>query len=322
MSGRASRRALALLVVLIALARGVALGAGDDVVVRVGDWTMTAPEITAEFGFSQPSLINQVRRSDNSARLVAVEWYSNALIAKAAADDKMLDKAPGLKDAAETLRRKMIATRVLPLYLKDKYSPDERELRQFIDLNESLCQAPARYHVARIGVIVGKRASQAEADGAKARIEDVKKRLAAGESFATLADEKSDLPVKNAGGEVGWLSAEEVERTDGKEKLTSLKKGEVSDITQTADGYVIFKLLDREEPRKLSFDECKATAEQVMNERYRAQIARDWIEELAKRYNSSINMDAFAAAVRAVPLDKNWLDTQAAAKGDGEVTQP
>jgi parvulin-like peptidyl-prolyl isomerase len=315
------RRALVLLVVLVLVARGAALGAGDDVVVRVGDWTMTGPEITAEFGYSLPALINQVRRSDNSARLLAVEWYSNALITKAAADDKMLEKAPGLKDAADALRRKMIATRVLQQYLKEKYRPDERELRQFVDLNEALCQAPARYHVARIGVIVGKKASPAEAEGAKGRIEDIKKRLAAGESFATLADEKSDLPVKNPGGEVGWLSAEEVERTDGKEKLTTLKKGEVSDITPTADGYVIFKLLDREEPRKLSFEECKATAEQVMNERYRAQIARDWIEELAKRYNSSINMDAFAAAVRAVPLDKNWLDTEAA-KGDGEVKKP
>jgi parvulin-like peptidyl-prolyl isomerase len=321
MSREALRRTPAALAVLVLVQGGVAFGAGDDVAVRVGDWSMTAPQITAEFTYSPPALINQVKRSDNAARLVAVEWYSNALIAKAAADDKLLDKLPGLKDAADAFRRKMIAVQVLPEYLKEKYAPDERELRQFVDMNEAVCQAPARYHVARIGVVVGKKASEAEAQGAKGRIEDIKKRLAAGESFATLADEKSDLPAKGPGGEVGWLSDKEVEHTDGKEKLTSLHQGDVSEVAQTGEGYVIFKLLDFEAPRKLSFEECRPTAEKVMNERYRAQIARDWVDELAKRYNASINMDAFAAAVRAVPLDKDWLDKQATNPG-GEPAEP
>jgi parvulin-like peptidyl-prolyl isomerase len=317
MSGKALRRVLATQVLAVSIAV-VARAAGDDVVVRVGDWTMTAPEITAEFSFSPPALINQVKRNDNSARLLAVEWYSNALIAKAAADDKLLDKAPGLKDAADALRRKMIAMRVLPQYVNDKYAPDERELRQFVELNESICQAPVRYHVARLGVIVGKKASEVETQAAKSRIDDIKKKLGAGESFATLADERSDLPAKGDGGEVGWLSSQEVDRTDGKEQLVSLKKGEVSDVVKTPDGWAIFKLLDREEAHQLTFEQCRPVAEKLMNERYRAQIARDWVDELAKRYDASINMDAFAAAVRAVPLDKDWLEKQAA-KGDGEM---
>jgi parvulin-like peptidyl-prolyl isomerase len=97
--------------------------------------------------------------------------------------------------------------------------------------------------------------------------------------------------------------------------LTKLKKGEVSEVTKTSEGWVVFKLLDREEPRKLSFAECRPTLARVMNDRYTAQIARDWVDELAKRYDSSLNMDAFAAAVRAVPLDKNWVERQARSEG-------
>jgi parvulin-like peptidyl-prolyl isomerase len=321
MSGYALRRTCAAIAVLLPLASAAAFAADQDVVVRVGEFTMTGPQITAEFGYSPPALIHQVRRSDNSARLLAVDWYSNVLIAKAAADDKIFAQLPGLEDAANALRNKMIAGRVLPHHVKEKFAADDRELKQFMDMNEELCVAPKRYRIARIGVVVGKKASEPEAQGAKGRIEDVKKRLAAGESFATLADEKSDLTAKGPGGEVGWLSDEELQRTEGSQTITQLKKDQVTDIVPTSEGFVIYKLLDREETRKLSFEECRATLDRVMNERYRAQIARDWVDELAKRYDASMNVDAFAAAVRAVEIDKDWLEKQAA-KDAGEVIQP
>lgn len=311
MARKAPGVALATLAVSLVLLGRFAYSDDGEPVVRIGDWTRTAEQIRAEFTYSSPALLAQVRRSDNSARRVAVEWYSNALVAKAAADDKLLDKQPGLTDAADALRRTMIATRILRHRIEEKFAPTEEELQQFMRLNEELCQAPARFRVARIGVIVGRNASEAEAKGAEARINDVKKRLDAGESFATLADQKSDLPVRGPGGEVGWITAEEVARTEGGETLLKLDEGAVSDVTKTSEGWVIWKLLEREEPRKLTFDECRKTLERVMNERYRADIARQWIDELAQRYKASMNMDAFVAAVRSVDLPPDWLEREA-----------
>jgi hypothetical protein len=318
MSGKALRRAA--IAVLLPLAHAVAFAA-DEPVVKIGDFTMTGPQLTAEFSWSPPALLHQVRRNDNAARMLAIEWYSNALIARAAADDKIFAQMPGLDAAADTLRRKMIASRVLPRHVAEKFAADERELRQFMDMNEQLCLSPLRYRVARIGVVVGKKASEPEVKGAEGRIEDVKKRLAAGESFATLADEKSDLTGKLPGGEIGWLAADEIVRTEGHETITQLKKDQVSEIVQTNEGLVIYKLLDREEPRKLSFEECRPTLDKIMSEKYRAQIAREWVDELAKRYDASMNVDAFAAAVRAVKLDANWLEKEAAKEG-GETVAP
>jgi hypothetical protein len=312
MSGNALRRAVTATLALVSLAAAPAIAADGEAVLRIGDSTINAEQITHEFTWSAPALLNEVRRNDNSMRLLAIDWYTNKLVTKAAADDKMLDKMPGLASAADSLRTKMIANRVMARYVSEHFKSDEQELRQYMTMNEQLCQAPTSYRIARTGVVVGKKAGEAEAQGAKARVEDMKKRLAAGESFATIADERSDLTAKGAGGEVGWLTAEEVERTDGKEAITGLKKDQTSDIIQTSEGFVIYKLLDRKEARKLTFEECRATLERVMNERYKAQIARDWIDALAARYKASLNVDAFAAAVRAVPLDPNWLDRQAA----------
>lgn len=317
MSGKALRRVAVATVAFVSLAGPSVRAADGDAVLRIGDSTMNATQITQEFTWSPPGLLNEVRRNDNSMRLLAVDWYSNKLIAKAAADDKYFEKMPGLANAADSLRTKMIAGRVMPKYVGEHFKSDEAELKQFMTMNEELCQAPATYRVARLGVVVGRNASEAEAQGAKARIDEAKKRIAAGESFATLVDEKSDLTSKAPGGEIGWVTAEETERTEGMPSVTGLKKDETTDVLRTSEGYVIFKLLDRKEPRKLTFEECRATLERAMNERFKAQIARDWIDELAKRYDATLNVEAFAAAVRAVPVDPNWLERQAAKEEGG-----
>ena len=317
MSGKALRRVLVATAAFVSLAGASVRAADGDAVLRIGDSTTNATQITQEFTWSPPGLLNEVRRNDNSMRLLAVDWYSNKLIAKAAADDKYFEKMPGLANAADSLRTKMIAGRVMPKYVGEHFKSDEAELKQFMTMNEELCQAPATYRVARLGVVVGRNASEAETQGAKARIDDAKKRIAAGESFATLVDEKSDLTSKAPGGEIGWVTAEETERTEGMPSVTGLKKDETTDVLRTSEGFVIFKLLDRKEPRKLTFEECRATLERAMNERFKAQIARDWIDELAKRYDATLNVEAFAAAVRAVPVDPNWLERQAAKEEGG-----
>lgn len=317
MSGKARCRAFAATVALAWVAAAPAMAADGDAVLRIGDSTVSAAQITQEFAWASPATLNAVRRNDNAMRLLAIDWYTNKLITKAAFDDKIIDQMPGLAAAADALRTKMIAGRVMPRYVSERFKGDEAELKQFMQMNPAICDAPATYHVARTGVVVGKKASEAEIDAAKGRIEDMKKRLAAGEPFATIADERSDLNAKGPGGEVGWLTAEELQRTDGKEAVTALKKDQTSDIIRTSEGFVIYKLVDRKEARKLSFEECRATLERAMNERFKAQIARDWIDELAKRYNAALNVDAFATAVRAVPLDQGWLERQAAKEEGG-----
>lgn len=310
MTGRGSRYAA--IATVLSMAHAVALAADQEPVVRIGDLVVTAPQITAEFAYSPPALIHQVKRSDNAARLLAIEWYSNALIARAAQDDKIFEQMPGLEAAANTIRTKMIASRVLPHYVKQKFKADEAELRQFMDMNTELCRASARYRVARIVVVVGKKATDAEVQGAKGRIEEIKKRLATGESFAAVADERSDRTETAPGGELGWLSDEELERNEARDTIRGLSKDQVSEALATSEGLVVYKLLDRQEPRQLSFAECRETLDRVMNEKFQAQIARQWVDELAQRYHASMNVDAFAAAVRAVPIDQNWLEKQAA----------
>jgi peptidyl-prolyl cis-trans isomerase C len=102
----------------------------------------------------------------------------------------------------------------------------------------------------------------------KTEAEQLKKRLAQGEDFATLARKASvDALTKTKGGDLGILkkgqAVPEFERV-----LVALKPGEVSDPIATQFGYHLIKLVDRMSGPALSYEAAKdQVKEQVMIEK-------------------------------------------------------
>jgi peptidyl-prolyl cis-trans isomerase SurA len=80
------------------------------------------------------------------------------------------------------------------------------------------------------------------------RLLDLRKRITAGENFATLAVLYSEHPTAPKGGEMGFLGRAEMD-PDYAKAAFSLKKGQVSNIVQTAMGYHIIQLIDRRDER-------------------------------------------------------------------------
>jgi len=80
------------------------------------------------------------------------------------------------------------------------------------------------------------------------RLLDLRKRITAGENFATLAVLYSESPTAPKGGEMGYMGRAEMD-PDYAKAAFSLKKGQVSNIVETAAGFYIIQLIDRREDR-------------------------------------------------------------------------
>ncbi len=114
--------------------------------------------------------------------------------------------------------------------------------------------------------------------------EAVRERLEAGEDFATLAQELSiDEATKENGGDVGWMAFDERD-IPFSAMAFRLEVGEISPVIETARGYQILKLEEKDEDRELD----PATLERRKNAAFSrwlndleaaATIERSWSEE-------------------------------------------
>ena len=124
---------------------------------------------------------------------------------------------------------------------------------------------------------------------------DIKKRLDAGEDFATLAKELSDDKASaQKGGDLGWFGIGRMVR-DFEKATFELKAGETSEIIKTQFGYHIINLKEKRgvEP----FEKKKADIQRMMQYDSRSTAAKtSFINKLKKEYNFQINESEVAKA--------------------------
>ena len=135
-------------------------------------------------------------------------------------------------------------------------------------------QSQEQRHSAHILIEVSEDQDDASA---KAKIEEIAAKLAAGESFEALAQAESNDPLSaEMGGDLG-VNEKGVFSPEFEDALYSLEKGAVSEPVKTEFGYHLIKLLDIVESSVPSFEEAKAdlTADilnQKSEEEYVAQL--------------------------------------------------
>jgi len=92
---------------------------------------------------------------------------------------------------------------------------------------------------------------------ARATADSLRGRAVAGEDFAELARLRSDdIPSREAGGDIGWFSVEEI-RPTFKAVVEVLEPGEIGEIAVGENGFYVLKLLEHNEPRVATLDEVR-----------------------------------------------------------------
>ncbi len=126
-------------------------------------------------------------------------------------------------------------------------------------------------------------------------IVEIKKRLDAGEDFATLAKELSDDKASaQKGGDLGWFGIGRMVR-DFEKATFELEVGETSEIIKTQFGYHIINLKEKRgiEP----FEKKKSEIQRMMQYDSRSTAAKtSFVNKLKKEYNFQINENEVAAA--------------------------
>jgi parvulin-like peptidyl-prolyl isomerase len=187
-----------------------------------------------------------------------------------------------LADLRRQLEKNMLETRVQQNEVLAKISVTEDEAHAYYDAHKNEFTTPSELMLREILIAVpatDRGVNVAQDDAAKAKAEDVRHRLLAGEPFARLAGEVSDAPSKASGGLIGPVKSDELAPAL-QTMLDKTKVGDVSEVIRTQRGYQLLALESRTEQKVKTFDEARQDiSDRIAEEKRRAETQK-YVEKL------------------------------------------
>ena len=173
------------------------------------------------------------------------------------------------------------------------------EIQAYYDDHPNEFQNPKTVEARHILIKVDQDAGTEAVDEAKKRIEDVLKKVRAGEDFAELAKQYSEDPSKDEGGYLGTFKREAMVKPFA-DKAFSMESGEISDPVQTQFGWHLIKVE--------KVNEATSTALTDANDDIRKKLADEGAKLLAYEAAESV----FDAAFEGLGLEEIAADQQLA----------
>jgi peptidyl-prolyl cis-trans isomerase SurA len=235
------------------------------------------------------SIVEQIRKEN---RLDTEEAFQAALA----------QEGLSMPELRKMLERQMIISNVQRQEVMGKLGLNEEEARKYYEENRSQFTTPGTVTLREILITVpaGNEGVNVAADeAAKAKADEVRRRVLAGESFGTLAGQLSEAPSRANGGLIGPLSTAELTPAL-QELLARMKPGDVSEPLRTPRGYALFLFESATEPAVLTFEQARdQITERLWEQKRRAELGKylnrlraqaiiEWKnEELRKAFESA-----------------------------------
>jgi peptidyl-prolyl cis-trans isomerase SurA len=211
-----------------------------------------------------------------------------------------------MADLRRQLERTMLVQQVQQTEVLQKLQVTDTEMKTYYEAHKDEFATVPQVTLREITINVPVSAqgvNVAQDDAAKAKAEEVRAKIVAGEPFPRLAADYSDSGSKANGGLVGPLSksdlSEELQRA-----IAGLKTGDVTPVIRTTRGYQIIKIEDLQDTTTKSFDDAREEiADKIAGEkrqgefvkfmtRLRAEAIIDWKnDEIKKAYEIGLKQE-------------------------------
>ena len=250
---------LCLFSVSAVLTLGQSAASPDAVVITVGDLKLTAGDVEKIIASLPPQ--NRQYFSQPAGRAQFADFLVRTKLFVREAEKRHLEDREDVKRSMALFRESLLS-REVEKELVQEIKVTDQEAKQFLDANsKSFEQAKVRRIVVRTASTSqfysdGKPSDQLPTDEqAKAKLEDIRKKIAEGADFEEMAAKFSDDPMTSGkGGDLGFVRRV---NQDPRVLLTppmldamfALKVGETSQVIQTPFGFELFKLEELKSPK-------------------------------------------------------------------------
>ena len=214
-----------------------------------------------------------------------------------------------MADLRRQLEKTMLVQQVQQTEIMQKLQVTDTEMRAYYDAHKNEFATTPQITLREITInvpVTAQGVNVAQDDAAKAKAEEVRAKIVAGEPFPRLAADYSDSGSKANGGLVGPLSRSDL--SDELQKaIAGLKTGDVTPVLRTTRGYQIIKIENLQDTTTKSFEDARADiADKIANEkrqgeyvkfisRLRGEAIIDWKnDEIKKAYEVGLKQEQAA----------------------------
>ena len=187
------------------------------------------------------------------------------------------------------IRQGLLRQQVIDQEVLQKVSVSPEELRSFFDEHKDDYVQEEAVHARHILFRVAADASPEDDQQAKTRAMDVLAKAKKGDDFAKLAQEFSEGPTKDTGGDLGYFSRGKMLKPF-EDAAFQLKVGEISDPVRTTFGYHIIKVEDRKEAKRLTYEEAEGLVRERVTEEKAMVAYRQYVTILRSKAKVSVNL--------------------------------
>jgi peptidyl-prolyl cis-trans isomerase C len=198
---------------------------------------------------------------------------------------KSLLKAYGTTFAEyqDNMRKKLAFEKMMESEFAGKITkPTDEQEKTYYNENIQMFQEPESIHARHILIMPSKSGDPNKAKAiAKAKAQDILKKLKAGADFNDLAKKDSNCPSAANGGDLGTQPkgsyVPEFEKA-----AYALKPGQLSDVVETQFGYHIIKLVAHNDANTVTLEKAKDRIEKALADKQKEDIVVAYIQQMKK----------------------------------------
>jgi peptidyl-prolyl cis-trans isomerase C len=182
----------------------------------------------------------------------------------------------------KNMRKKLMFEKLMETRFADKLqAPTDQQVKAYYDENIQQFNRPESIHASHILITPVQDANDPNAAkaAAKAKAEDLLKKLKAGADFNDLAKQYSSCPSAKNGGDLGIQSKGRLV-PEFEKAAYALKPGQISDVVETEFGFHIIKLIEHIDAGTVSFEQSKDEIKQVLTDKQKEQVMTDYIKQI------------------------------------------
>lgn len=160
----------------------------------------------------------------------------------------------------------------------------EKDSRIFFENNPQYFKKPEEVKASHILIQVAPDASDEEKLAAREKIEDIQKKIAAGDDFANLARQYSEGPSSTNGGDLGYFDRKKMVKPFS-DAAFELKPGQVSNIVETRFGFHLIKVYDKKAKSTYEFEDIKGRLGEILQQQKIQEETVRYLEVLRRTAN-------------------------------------